>query len=131
MAPVMYNHANPSSPLPLYQTEDGTISGKWVPSVRLFVWADGQKFPIVDPVPTDTLGIQDGFMDDGFSQITCLDGKPYSVTNAQDIKYQIWFQLKNVSTSTVLLATPVFEDVTLFFDQGDVEFLLYALVNTV
>ena len=27
--------------------------------------------------------------------------------------------------------TPYFEDVTLFYDQGDVEFLLYAVVNTI
>jgi hypothetical protein len=122
LVPIMYNHQNPSSPIPMYQTDSGTASGNPEASVRMFILADGQKFPLSNP---------NGYTEDGFSQIQDSAGKPYQVTNAQSIQYQVWFQIRGCTASSVLLATPVFEDVTLFYDQGDVEFLLYALVNTI
>ena len=119
--PLQYDYSNPGSPQTLWQTETGNFNGTPLPCVRMFIIADGTTFP----------NAQTGFTDDGFSQILGSDNKPYEVTDATDIKYRVMFQIKGVTTGSVLLGTPYFEDVTLFYDQGDVEFLLYAVVNTI
>jgi len=119
LIPVMYDYQNSSSPTPLQQIGS---DGKPVPIARVFILADGQKFPLNDA---------EGYRDDGFSQIVDANQKPLTLTDATNIKYQVWFKILGMNASTVLLATPYFEDITLFYDTGDVEFLLYALVNTV
>jgi len=134
LVPVMYNYQNPDNPTPMYQTVSGQLNDKVEATARLFILAKNQTFPLNDSTTS-------GYTDDGFSQILDLDanGKeiPLELTpsEAENIKYRVWFKIKGFDTeatrmSAILLATPVFEDVTLYFDSGDVEFLLYALVNT-
>lgn len=118
--PLQWDYSNASSPTKLWQTDNGQYNGTPVPCVRMFVMADGNTFP----------ANQQGFKADGFSQILGSDGKPYEVTDASDIRYRVMFQIKGINSGSILLGTPYFEDVTIFYDQGDVEFLLYAVVNT-
>lgn len=132
LIPTMYDYQNPSNPASLYQTTTGDQNGVPLPCVRVKILVDGVTLPQQDTVVGGaTIPAIEGYSDDGFSQILDNTGKPYTVNDATNIRYQVWFTVKGVNATSVLLATPVFEDITLFYDQGDVEFLLYALVNTV
>jgi len=120
MVPVVFDHKDPAAPATLYQTDTGAKTGKPVPCVRLFVMADGQQYPLLDSA---------GFQNDGYSPIVESKGKPLQIVNPSDIKYKVWFQLKGVGLSSILLSTPYFDDVTLYFDTGDVEYLQFTVVN--
>ena len=93
-SPVLYD----------YNTPEGTAAG--------------------DVGPQVSLSIQDGAMvygpmlDDGFSAAQDLSGMPPVMADPTQVKYLAQFSLASASGATILLATPVLDDVTIYWDNS-------------
>ena len=58
-------------------------------------------------------------------------GNPIQITDPTTIRYRVWFQILGIDIlNSVLLYTPYFDDITLFYDNGEPEYLVYSLMNT-
>jgi hypothetical protein len=106
--------------------------------------ADGEPFlydynfplpgtPTVDVDPKVSLEVLDGLVllappvtGDGFSAIRGSGGGPATVKNPTEVRYRIRVSLPGADLSTILLATPVVDDVTLYWDMGRGAILSYV-----
>jgi len=87
-----------------------------------------------DMKPQVRVGIQDGpdgavygpFEDDGFSSVRDREGAIPVLRNPGHVKYVVDFSLAEADAGTVLLATPVFDDVTIYYDAGGSRLLSYV-----
>jgi hypothetical protein len=105
----------PAAPKSLEQKgPDGRVH----PSFRVYLKADGTYLP---GNPAQSLG----FLDDGYSPIVDPNGNPtpYVLTVPKDIRYHLDCQILGSTQTSKLLATPYFDDITLFFDTGGVQYL--------
>ncbi len=64
--------------------------------------------------------------DDGFSGVSNLSGGPLRVQANEPVRYAAKFRLQGAGLSTILLTTPVLDDVSIYFTRG-IEFLSYAI----
>jgi hypothetical protein len=54
-------------------------------------------------------------------------GAEFSSTD--EFKYRVKFELTGADLNSVLLATPVFDDITIYYQSGPVRFLSYNVVR--
>jgi len=86
-------------------------------------------------MPRIELSILDGsttygpYEDDAFSAVRAADGTPPIMTNLNPIKYMVHFRLMQPNAGAILLATPVVDDVTIFWDDSRTRLLAYNLDN--
>jgi hypothetical protein len=91
--------------------------------------------PGADLMPRIELSILDGsttygpYEDDAFSAVRAADGTPPIMTNLNSIKYMVHFRLMQPNPGAILLATPVVDDVTIFWDDSRTRLLAYNLDN--
>jgi hypothetical protein len=86
-----------------------------------------------DVKPRVRLALLDGglppygpYDNDGFSAVRDTQGKTPAIQNPAQIKYQAQFVLDDVDLSSILLATPVLDDVTLYWDDGRAPVVSYV-----
>jgi hypothetical protein len=85
-----------------------------------------------DVGPRVLLGLKDGavkygpFEDDGFSPVRAPDGSIPALQDPRQVRYFAQFVLGNADMSTILLASPVLDDVTLYWDDGQTSLLSYV-----
>jgi hypothetical protein len=63
---------------------------------------------------------------DGFSAIQGSQGAPPVIQNPADVRYEAQIELLADDLSTILLATPVLDDVTVYWDKKGVQILSYV-----
>lgn len=73
-----------------------------------------------------------GFVDSGFSQtIDPVTGQSsISIEEGDALRYVVRFRIQGMSQDTVLLSSPVFDDITFYFADSEAEYLSWRLVNT-
>jgi hypothetical protein len=72
---------------------------------------------------------------DGFSTVTTSNGDPLELeigtattAGGQFLRYIVKFRILNISPNyAVLLYSPIFDSITIFYDKGSAEFLLYTM----
>jgi hypothetical protein len=89
--------------------------------------------PFKDVKPKVELSIEDPgippgvyYGEDGFSAVKDAAGSPPVLQNPGAIKYKARFILAEADLSTILLATPVLDDVTLYFEDGGPRIVSYV-----
>ncbi len=91
--------------------------------------------PANDVMPRIELSIQDGsttygpYEDDGFSSVRAADGTTPVMSDPNGMKYIMHFRLMQSSPGTILLATPVVDDVTIYWDEARTRLLSYTYDN--
>jgi hypothetical protein len=94
----------------------------------------GEGMPQADLEPKCGAGIDDGgqvygpFYEDGFSPILDTKGRTPSVQDPTKLKYFVQFEIQG-GGRPILLATPVVDDVTLFWDDNQSHLLSYVFDN--
>ncbi|MBI4243441.1 MAG: hypothetical protein HY606_05065 [Planctomycetes bacterium] len=56
--------------------------------------------------------------DSGYTAIDQKGRKYYELKEKENVKYRVVFKVRGATSGTTLLATPVFDDVTIFFSEG-------------
>ena len=80
--------------------------------------------PVDDLAPRVELSLLDGvtlygpFADDGYSPVLDVGGSPAVLASPAALRYRVHMRTLYGSFASVLLATPVFDDVTLYWDDG-------------
>jgi hypothetical protein len=97
MVPVMCDYQNASGPTDLRQEKS---------CARLYVMVDGLRYPLNDPM---------GMSNDAFSPIADQTGQAVSLGGEGKFRYQVRFAVEGADISTVLLSTPVLDDVTFYY----------------
>ena len=90
---------------------DSTTSGYLHPKVAITILEGG----------TETTPL----MDDKYSPIAQANGQPLELTG--DFQYRVRFSIPDQSFSTILLATPVFDDLTIFYQTSQSMFVRYVM----
>ncbi len=91
--------------------------------------------PAEDLMPEVHLSIQDGntiygpYEDDSFSPVRAADGTPPIMQNPNQIRYIVQFRLIRSNPGAILLATPVLDDVTIYWDEARMRLLSYLYDN--
>jgi hypothetical protein len=86
-------------------------------------------------MPQVLCGIIDGsqtygpFSNDGFSTVQAPDGSIPVIQDPKNVKYYVQFALPQATAATILLSTPVVDDITLYYDDSRTHLLSYALDN--
>ena len=90
---------------------------------------------VSDVKPRVLAGIRDGnasygpFDNDGFSAVRAPDGTIPVIQDPKQLKYFTQFTLDQANLSTILLATPVLDDITIYWDDSRTHLLSYAFDN--
>jgi hypothetical protein len=108
LVPVMVDYQNPSGPADLRQEKS---------SARLFVSVDNLKYPLNDP---------SGLSNDAYSPILDQAGQALSLGDAGKFRYHVKFVVEGSDISTVLLTSPVMDDVTFYYLTPGSAFLQYV-----
>jgi len=108
MVPVMVDYQDPSSPSDLRQER---------PCARIFVTVDNVRYPANDP---------NGFTNDAFSSIADQSGQALSLGETSKFRYQVKLKVEGSDPTTVLLSTPVLDDVTFYYLTPGSAFLQYV-----
>ena len=108
MVPVMVDYQNPDGPMELRQEKS---------CARIFVTVDGLKYPINDPT---------GMANDAYSPILDQAGQAVALGDAGKFKYHVKFAVEGADNTTVLLSTPVLDDVTFYYLTPGSAFLQYV-----
>lgn len=80
--------------------------------------------PNLDLKPAVKVSVLDGtltygpFSDDGFSPVLSLSGTTPAIADPTNVHYAVHFQLSPTGSAPILLTTPVFDDVTLYWNNG-------------
>jgi hypothetical protein len=88
-----------------------------------------------DVKPLIQCGIRDGsvtygpFDNDGFSAVRDPNGMTPVIQDPKQLKYIAQFRLGAASLNTILLSTPVLDDVTIYWDDSRTHLLSYAFDN--
>jgi hypothetical protein len=88
-------------------------------------------FPLRDVKPLVSLGVKDGsqtygpFDDDGFSAVRATNGTTPVIQDPKNVKYFAQFRIQ-ADFSAILLATPVLDDVTVYWDDAQAHLLSYV-----
>ena len=108
LTPVMVDYQNPAGPVELRQEKA---------CVRLFLKVDELRYPLNDPM---------GFTNDAFSSIQDSHGQPVALGEAGKFRYQVKFRIEGADSTTVLLSTPVLDDVTFYYLTPGSMYLQYV-----
>ena len=65
---------------------------------------------------------------DGFAPVRGPDNGPLVIQNPTDVKYIIQFTA-STTAGTILLASPVLEDVSIYWDDGKSHLLSYVFIT--
>jgi hypothetical protein len=95
-----------------YNTPGGTEPEDVQPRLELCVKADGVTYAYVS--------------NDAFSATGTPLNAAIPVVNWQQVQYMARFRLLQANASTILLAAPVLDDVTVYYDCGHIEYLSYV-----
>lgn len=111
LRPAMYDHAQ-DPPAVLRPEPRSDANGHTVESVAdLFVELDGVwRGPFRDP---------------GWSPVRASEGGPAEIVDPSRVRYAVKLKA-GASPGAVLLATPVVDDITLYFDEGEPEFVSWV-----
>ncbi|MBI2899243.1 MAG: hypothetical protein HYY17_03600 [Planctomycetes bacterium] len=93
--------------------------GTWAPTLTDHGASAATLYPVVE---ASIVGLaNDPLSDDGYSPVKDPAGSPPEVAVNSTIQYRLAFKLPGAELGTILLATPVVDDVTLYvsFDQVD------------
>jgi hypothetical protein len=153
LAPVSSVSApGPVAPVPTLTTTPGShvrvlgVSWTWYGEESEFVAGGGSSqgpalydyntpggLAGADVKPKVLVGIRDGALppygpydNDGFSAVKAPDGSIPVIQGPNSVKYLAAFKLEDATLSTILLATPVLDDVTIYWDGGGPQFLSYV-----
>jgi hypothetical protein len=95
--------------------------------------------PTRELVPKVEMGIVDGdgpsavsygpWEDDGFSQVETTTGSNPTLLNPKKLHYRTRFSIQGATVSTILLATPVLDDVTVYWRGAGPVLISYVLDN--
>ena len=107
--PVMYDY-NSNSGSPIRELE---------PKVQLGI-VDGEASTAMSYGPWD---------DDGFSPVEAANGSCPTLLDPQKLRWRARFRLQGANVATILLATPVLDDVTVFWRRGGVTMISYVYDN--
>ncbi len=111
MIPVMVDYRDADAPKELRQTKS---------CARLFVKTDGQKYPLNDT---------EGFVNDAFSPIEDSTGASVSLGANDKFQYQVQFRIEGATAGaflpTVLLSTPILDDVTFYYESTGSMYIEY------
>lgn len=58
-------------------------------------------------------------------------GEPIELDDPKQVRYMIKFRIGSKGLNTILMATPILDDITLYFDRGGAEFINYGEVSVV
>jgi hypothetical protein len=109
LVPIMVDYQNPAGPSDLRQDKS---------CARLFVQVDGLRYPLNDP---------SGMSNDAFSPIQDSAGQAVALGENAKFKYQVKFRVDGADAGSVLLATPVLDDVTFYYlTPGGADYLQYV-----
>jgi hypothetical protein len=64
--------------------------------------------------------------DDGFSAVRASNGTTPLLLNPTNVHYKAQFVLEAADLSTILLATPALDDVTIYWDEGRPQIVSYV-----
>ncbi|MBI4565840.1 MAG: hypothetical protein HY716_14225 [Planctomycetes bacterium] len=115
MVPVMVDYRMAANPKDLRQEK---------PCARVFVKTDSARYPLNDA---------QGYWNDAFSPTEDSNGNPVSLDKEGRFQYQVQFMVDGVMKNdliggTVLLSTPIFDDITIFYQSPNgVQFLEYLM----
>ena len=105
---------------------------------QLYYYSDGTQPGTAgtDCQPVVVMSIKNGsttygpYDDDGFSPVKDPStGQPPLMTDPLNVKYVAQIRLDNADLSTILLATPVVDDVTVYWDDARYHLLSYLFDN--
>ena len=88
-----------------------------------------------DLAPEISLGFIDGtvkygpYVNDGYSPVAAPDGSTPLLQSPDQARYFVQFRIKNATLSSILLATPVLDDVTIYWDDNQSHLLSYLYDN--
>jgi hypothetical protein len=108
MVPVMVDYQNPAGPSDLKQDKA---------CARIYVTVDNLRYPLNDP---------NGLANDAFSPIQDQAGQALSLGDGAKFQYHVKFKVEGADMSTVLLSSPVLDDVTFYYLTPDSAFLQYV-----
>ncbi|MBI3854430.1 MAG: putative Ig domain-containing protein, partial [Planctomycetes bacterium] len=103
-----------------YGEESDPMTGDRV----LYTYSGASGLAGADLQPTVTFSLQDGAMlygplsDDGFSPVLNLSGLTPVIGSPASLKYLIDFGMNGGTATSILLATPVLDDVTIYWNDG-------------
>jgi hypothetical protein len=86
----------------------------------------------LDVEPRVRVGIKDGnatwglYDEDAFSAVRAPDGSIPAIQDPSQVRYVVQFKLEKAQLDTILLATPVLDDVTVYYDDGRSPLLSYS-----
>lgn len=124
--PVFYNyHSDPLFAMSAAELADPNGFVSSAPCIVSFETVPGKKEDDHNPVNNHVLFEATGFFaNDGYSAIH-VDGKPFV---AESIKYKLKFRcgIEN-RLDTTLMATPIFDDITIFYTQGQSQIFAYSI----
>jgi len=143
--PTPGGSGGPPGSIPVVQPQIRILGLSWTwygegldPNTGLQTLMDyGGQFgvPKGDVMPKVLCGIRDGsqsygpFDQDGFSAVRAPDGTIPVIQDPKNLKYFVQFKLDKANQSTILLCTPVVDDVTIYWDDSRTRLLSYALDN--
>jgi hypothetical protein len=102
-----------------YNSSTGGPSRELEPKVQLSL-VDGDGAAAVAYGPWD---------DDGFSPVQSTTGSCPSLLDPKHVGYRAKFKIDGANVSTILLATPVLDDVTVYWRRGGSILIAYVLDN--
>jgi hypothetical protein len=91
--------------------------------------------PGKDLEPDISMGVIDGtvkygpYSNDGFSSVQSPDGSTPVLQSPTQVRYFAQFRLKQAGLSTILLTTPVLDDVTIYWDDNRSHLVSYSYDN--
>ena len=108
LIPIMVDYQDAKGPEDLKQEKA---------CARISVLVDGIKYPMND---------SEGLSNDAFSPIQDHSGGPVSLGEAGKFKYQVKFVIEGATHDSVLLSSPILDDVTFYYLTPGSSFLQYV-----
>jgi hypothetical protein len=102
-----------------YNATHGGPSRELEPKVQLGI-VDGEGPGAISYGPWD---------DDGYSAVETTTGHCPTLVDPQKLQYRARFRIQGANVATILLATPVLDDVTLFWRRGGPAIISYVFDN--
>jgi len=108
------------------------------PGGRPIIYKADPRFGVsvapIDVQPLVRMNVKDGaallanqwLENDAFSPVRAPDGSTPVVSDPKQVKYVVQFELRNAQLDTILVITPVFDDVTIYYDDGGSHLLSYS-----
>jgi hypothetical protein len=113
LVPIMVDYMEPASPHDLRQEKS---------CARIYVVVEGLRYPLNDP---------EGLSNDAFSSLQDSQGYAVGLGESEKFQYQVKFKIEGSNPDTVLLSTPVLDDITFYFQTTGSQFLQYVQTSTV